>query len=116
MYTNPPTFCPNMRFTIFASALFAAVGLVHAADDRLLFTIPAGDSMDKFTADFTDACTNWQPALDQGLTFVEALVEPGDFSGKNADTEAKIVCSFTDGTTIETFTNDVAASLGATPA
>jgi hypothetical protein len=34
---------------------------------------------------FTDACTNWAPAVDAGLTFVEALVEPGDFQGKHAD-------------------------------
>ncbi|KAF7351960.1 Glycoside hydrolase family 81 protein [Mycena venus] len=105
-----------MRFAVFASALFAAVGLVQAVDHRLLYIIPAGDTIDKFTADFTNACTNWQPALEQGLTFVEALVEPGDFSGKNADTEAKIICGFTDGTNFPVFTTDVAASLGATPA
>ncbi|KAJ7885178.1 hypothetical protein B0H14DRAFT_1367669 [Mycena olivaceomarginata] len=103
-----------MQFTaIFASVVLAAVGLVQAVDDRLLFTIPAGDSIDTFTADFTDACTNWAPAVDAGLTFVEALVEPGDFSGKHADT--RLVCSFTDGTTFPTFTTDVATSLGATP-
>ncbi|KAJ7789601.1 hypothetical protein B0H14DRAFT_3484024 [Mycena olivaceomarginata] len=104
-----------MQFTaIFASVVFAAVGLIQAADNRLLFTIPAGDSVDTFTADFTDACTAWAPAVDAGFTFVEALVEPGDFSAKNADTEARLICSFTDGTTFPTFTTDVATSMGAT--
>ncbi|KAF7351935.1 Glycoside hydrolase family 81 protein [Mycena venus] len=93
MRGNPSAFFSlTMRSTALASALFAAVGLVHAVDNRLLYIIPAGDTIDTFTADFTDACTNWQPALNQGLTFVEALVEPGDFSGKNSDTEARIVC------------------------
>jgi hypothetical protein len=41
-----------MQFTaIFASVVFAAVGLIQAADNRLLFTIPAGDSVDIFTAE-----------------------------------------------------------------
>ncbi|KAJ7033154.1 hypothetical protein C8F04DRAFT_1105302 [Mycena alexandri] len=105
-----------MQFTIFASFLFAAVGLVAAADDRLLFTIPYGDSIDTFTSDFQTACSTWQPAIDAGLTLVNDLVEAGDFSGKNADTEARLVCAWSDGTTITTFTTDVATSLGATPA
>ncbi|KAJ6557571.1 hypothetical protein B0H19DRAFT_1148121 [Mycena capillaripes] len=94
--------------------LFAALGLVRAIDNRLLYAIPAGDSIDTFTSDFDAACASWAPAAAAGLTFAEALVEPGDFSGKNADTEAKIFCTWTDGTTSTTFTKDVAASLGAT--
>ncbi|KAJ7154741.1 hypothetical protein C8R46DRAFT_442991 [Mycena filopes] len=98
-----------MRFTIFASSLlFAAVGLVSAADDRLLFTIPAGDSIDTFTTDFESACSTWQPAIDDGLTFLDYLVEAGDFQGKNADTEARLVCAWTNGSAITTFTTDVA--------
>ncbi|KAJ7931208.1 hypothetical protein B0H13DRAFT_1959440 [Mycena leptocephala] len=104
-----------MRFTILAPFLLASLGLVRARDDRLLYTIPAGDSMDTFTADFETACSTWPPAIAAGLTFLDFLVEPGDFSGKNADTEARIVCAWTNGT-ITTFTEDVAASLGATPA
>ncbi|KAJ7723374.1 hypothetical protein B0H16DRAFT_1895815 [Mycena metata] len=107
-----------MRFTLFTtSLLFAAVGLVSAADDRLLFTIPSGESIDAFTADFQTACSTWGPAVAAGLTFVSDLVEPGDFSGKNADTEARLVCAWEDSTgKITTFTTDVATSLGATPA
>ncbi|KAJ7484435.1 hypothetical protein FB451DRAFT_84850 [Mycena latifolia] len=105
-----------MRFAVLLPFLCAGLGLVHAVDDRLLYTIPAGDTIDTFTSDFDDACTTWAPAVYAGLTFVDFLVEPGDFSGKNADTEARIVCAWTDGTTITTFTTDVAASLGATPA
>ncbi|KAJ6557563.1 hypothetical protein B0H19DRAFT_1376274 [Mycena capillaripes] len=103
-----------MQLTLLAPLLFAALGLVRAADDRLLYAIPAGDTIETFTSDFTAVCRSWQPAVAAGLTFVEALVEPGDFSGKNADTEAKIFCAWTDGTTTTLFTEDVAASLGAT--
>ncbi|KAJ7512868.1 hypothetical protein B0H11DRAFT_1898133 [Mycena galericulata] len=105
-----------MRFAALIPFLCAGLGLVRAADDRLLYTIPAGDTIDTFTSDFDTTCSTWPPAIAAGLTFVESLVEPGDFSGKNADTEARIVCAWTDGTTITTFTTDVAASLGATPA
>ncbi|KAJ6572042.1 hypothetical protein B0H19DRAFT_1065039 [Mycena capillaripes] len=104
-----------MKFAVLAPFLFACVALVRARDDRLLFTIPAGDTIDAFTTDFEDACANWAPAIDAGLTFVDFLVEAGDFSGNNADTEARIVCAWTNGT-ITTFTTDVAESLGATPA
>ncbi|KAJ7061503.1 hypothetical protein C8F01DRAFT_1137606 [Mycena amicta] len=106
-----------MHFTALVSFLVVAAGFVRAADDRLLYKIPAGDTIDQFTSDFNTACSTWQPAIDQGLTFVEALVEPGDFSGKNADTEAKIVCAWENSNdVITTFTEDVATSLGATPA
>ncbi|KAJ7894817.1 hypothetical protein B0H13DRAFT_2035741 [Mycena leptocephala] len=71
--------------------------------------------MGTFINEFDEACSTWAPAIAAGLTWVQSLVEPGDFSGKNPDTEAKIVCAWTDGTTITTFTQDVAASLGATP-
>ncbi|KAK7059690.1 glycoside hydrolase family 81 protein [Favolaschia claudopus] len=107
-----------MRFTTLAvSVIFAAVGVI-ARDDRLLYNIPAGDSMDQFTADFQSLCSTWHPAIHgDSLTFVQALVQPGDYQGNNADTEAKIVCSWQDPDgNIVTFTEDVAASLGATPA
>ncbi|KAJ6616450.1 hypothetical protein B0H10DRAFT_2391792 [Mycena sp. CBHHK59/15] len=70
-----------MKFTTFIPFICAGLGLVRAVDDRLLYTIPAGDTMDEFTA---ATCGSWQPAIDEGLTFVESLVEPGDFSGHNA--------------------------------
>ncbi|KAJ7212553.1 hypothetical protein GGX14DRAFT_446686 [Mycena pura] len=103
-----------MRFSVALPLLCAAVGpsFVRAVDDRLLYTIPTGDDMVGFTVDFGNACAKWQPALNAGLTFGDFLVEPGDFSGKNPDTEAKIVCGWSGGMT---FTVDVAASLGATP-
>ncbi|KAF7348535.1 Glycoside hydrolase family 81 protein [Mycena venus] len=106
-----------MRFaksTLF-SFICAGLGLVHATDDRLLFAIPAGDTIATFTTAFQTTCRNWSPAVEAGLKFEEALVEPGDFSGENATTEAKILCYFTDGTTFPEFTSDVAESLGATP-
>ncbi|KAF8172953.1 hypothetical protein K438DRAFT_1772384 [Mycena galopus ATCC 62051] len=103
-----------MRFVAFASVLFAAVGIVHAVDDRLLYEIPAGDTMATFTADWTSTCSTWPPAVAQGLTFSEAFLEPGDYSGQHADTEALIFCAWTNGATFPTFTTEVAASLGAT--
>jgi hypothetical protein len=41
-----------MQFTLSAAFLLAAVGLVHAVDDRLLYTIPAGDTMQTFTSEY----------------------------------------------------------------
>ncbi|KAJ7614306.1 hypothetical protein DFH06DRAFT_1368601 [Mycena polygramma] len=104
-----------MRFSVLASFIFASVGLVLAADDRLLFTIPAGETIAKFTTDFDNACSTWAPAVAAGLTFVDNLVEAGDFQGKNTATQARLVCAWTNGS-IQTFTTDVATSLGATPA
>ncbi|KAK7059611.1 hypothetical protein R3P38DRAFT_2836826 [Favolaschia claudopus] len=107
-----------MRFaTLTTSIFFAMVGLVSARDDRLLFTIPAGESMDQFSTDFQSTCSTWYPAENgDSYTFLDALVEPGDFQGKNADTEAKLVCAWTDTSgDIILYTTDVAEALGATP-
>ncbi|KAJ7673574.1 hypothetical protein B0H17DRAFT_1334993 [Mycena rosella] len=104
-----------MRVAVLLPFLCTGVGLVHAIDARLLYKIPAGDNMDTFTTDFDNACATWPPAVAAGFTFGSFLVEPGDFRGKNADTEAKIVCAWTNGQNLELFTTDVASSLGATP-
>ncbi|KAJ7089260.1 hypothetical protein B0H15DRAFT_281144 [Mycena belliarum] len=110
-----------MRSAVFLPVLCAAFGLVRATpipavDDRLLYKIPAKESMDAFGAAFTSRCSTWEPALHgASLTFLQALVEPGDFSGNNADTEVKLVCAWSNDAGIQTFTADVAASLGATP-
>jgi hypothetical protein len=37
-----------MRSSVLISLLSAAVGFVHAIDNRLLYTIPAGDDMVEF--------------------------------------------------------------------
>ncbi|KAJ7935903.1 hypothetical protein B0H13DRAFT_1854015 [Mycena leptocephala] len=103
-----------MRFTALIPLVLSAVGLVHAIDRRLLYAIPAGDTMDSFTSDFDEACATWPPAIDAGLTFAEAFLQPGDFGGNHSDTEAKIFCLWTDGTTFTEFTTAVADSLGAT--
>ncbi|KAJ7634963.1 hypothetical protein FB45DRAFT_1002412 [Roridomyces roridus] len=103
-----------MQFTTLLSIALASFGLVRAADNRLLFTIPAGTTVDAFTSSFEAACDSWAPAVAAGLTLQTDLVEAGDFSGQNADTEVRLVCSWTDGTTATLFTTDVAESLGAT--
>ncbi|KAJ7698639.1 hypothetical protein B0H17DRAFT_324842 [Mycena rosella] len=104
-----------MRFATILPFLCAGLGLVRASDDRLLYAIPAGETMAAFTTEFQTACQTWPSAVAAGLTFGEALVEPGNFSGANETTEAKLLCYWTDGTTFPEFTADVAASLGATP-
>ncbi|KAJ7098301.1 hypothetical protein C8R44DRAFT_988831 [Mycena epipterygia] len=104
-----------MRFATVLPFVFSGLGLVRAIDDRLLYTIPSRDTIAIFTTAFQSTCESWPAAA--GLKFEEALVEPGDFSGANDTTEAKLLCYFADAATgtFPEFTADVAASLGATP-
>ncbi|KAJ6558393.1 hypothetical protein B0H19DRAFT_1376816 [Mycena capillaripes] len=99
-----------MKLPLLAPLLFAAFGLVRAIDHRLLYAIPVGDSIDTFTSDFDAACASWPPAAAAGLMFDEPWFNPAT----SQETEAKIFFTWTDGTTFTTFTEDVAASLGAT--
>ncbi|KAF8172946.1 hypothetical protein K438DRAFT_1850891 [Mycena galopus ATCC 62051] len=110
-----------MRFTFaIASVLFAAAGLVRAEDYRLLYQIPAGDTIDTFTTDFTNTCSTWKSGVAAGLDFIEAYIQPGDYTGANADTEALIFCTWANanpvvvGTTVTTYTECAAGYLGAT--
>ncbi|KAJ7033157.1 hypothetical protein C8F04DRAFT_1105308 [Mycena alexandri] len=115
---------PEMRATCtLALAGIAVLAItVQAIDSRLLYTIPKGESMQQFTDCFEQTCTKgtWKPPPPKGLTFRGFLVEPGDYSGKNADTEAKIVCSWYNASAPGpnqpsiTFTKEVAEYLGAT--
>ncbi|KAF7312920.1 Glycoside hydrolase family 81 protein [Mycena kentingensis (nom. inval.)] len=111
-----------MRFTLsaLAVALAAALG-AHAVDNRLLYNLPADVDPQTFTVSFGNACASWAPAIEAGLTFQSFQVQPGDFQGNNADTQAKIFCTWNhDGDTSfpsqVSFTADVAESVGATPA
>ncbi|KAF7365897.1 Glycoside hydrolase family 81 protein [Mycena venus] len=112
-----------MQFTLLLPLFVAALGqLGHGApavDDRLLVQIPSVDGMSAFTDAWADVCTLWPPFNTNGLpnpgmSLVSSLVEPGDFSGNNADTEAKVVCTWTDGTKLIPITPDVANFIGAT--
>ncbi|KAJ7436032.1 hypothetical protein FB451DRAFT_1308069 [Mycena latifolia] len=112
-----------MQFTLLLPLFVAALGqLGHSApavDDRLLVQIPSVDGMNAFTDAWTDVCTLWPPfntnaVPNPGMSLVSSLVEPGDFSGNNADTEAKVVCTWTDGTKLIAITPDVADFVGAT--
>ncbi|KAJ7245928.1 hypothetical protein B0H12DRAFT_1127195 [Mycena haematopus] len=113
-----------MQLTLLLPTFYAVFGLVQAvpqprADDRLLVKIPSVDGMDAFTDAWTDVCTLWPPFNTDGLpkpghTLVSSLVEPGDFSGNYATTEAKVVCSWDVGTTLTPITADVANFVGAT--
>ncbi|KAJ6505187.1 hypothetical protein C8R45DRAFT_1209032 [Mycena sanguinolenta] len=108
-----------MRFATLTSFLIASVSLVAAEDFRQLFAIPAGDTMAAFTTDFVSTCSTWYPAENgDSLHLLEARVTPGDFQGKNVDTEALLVCTWvgpTQGDPVQDFTAAVAEALGATP-
>ncbi|KAJ7917341.1 hypothetical protein B0H13DRAFT_2322440 [Mycena leptocephala] len=84
-----------MRFAFLLPILLADASLVSASDDRLLYTIPHPGAMDSFASDFGTTCATWEPAIHgASLIFSEALVEPGDFSGKNNQTQALLVADF----------------------
>ncbi|KAJ6532710.1 hypothetical protein DFH09DRAFT_1325986 [Mycena vulgaris] len=101
--------------------LLGIAGLgVQAIDNRLLYTIPEKETIDTFRTCFEQTCTDgtWKPAHHQGLTFRGFIFQPGDYSGKHADTEARIVCSWYNASALNppsiTFTKEVAEYLGAT--
>ncbi|KAJ7255284.1 hypothetical protein C8J57DRAFT_1473321 [Mycena rebaudengoi] len=103
-----------MHFSTILPFVCATIGLVRAADFRLVFIIPANEDMATFEADFANACPSWAPAEDAGLTLSSFVTQPGDFGLENKDTQIRLSCVWTDGTTKTAFTKDVAASLGAT--
>ncbi|KAJ6572045.1 hypothetical protein B0H19DRAFT_1132337 [Mycena capillaripes] len=100
--------------------LLAIIVGVRAPDNRLLYTIPKNESIDTFRTCFEQTCTKgtWKPPPPKDLTFRGYIFEPGDFSGKNTDTEARIVCSWHNASepnsTSVLFTTQVAKYLGAT--
>ncbi|KAF7343992.1 hypothetical protein MVEN_01688400 [Mycena venus] len=108
-----------MRFAILASFLLAGASLVVAEDFRELFAIPTGDTMAAFTTNFVATCSTWYPAENgDSLHLLEARVTPGDFQGKNVDTEALVVCTWVgpnEGDPVQDFTAAVAEAVGATP-
>ncbi|KAJ7658289.1 hypothetical protein DFH06DRAFT_1196537 [Mycena polygramma] len=108
-----------MRFATLTSLLLAGAGLVAAEDFRQLFAIPAGTTVAAFTPVFVSTCSTWYPAENgDSLHLLEAQVTPGDFQGKNTDTEALLICTWvgpTAGDPVQDFTADVAEAVGATP-
>ncbi|KAL0577507.1 hypothetical protein V5O48_004493 [Marasmius crinis-equi] len=102
-----------MKFSTVFLSVASLAGLALAADNRLLFQVPDGDTTETFQSKFVDTCTNWPDAA--SLTLQTVTYQPGDFSGKNADTQVKLICSYHDdeNNTIQ-FTKPVATSLGAT--
>ncbi|KAF5346927.1 hypothetical protein D9758_010158 [Tetrapyrgos nigripes] len=104
-----------MKSSVVAFIIASFVGLSAAVDNRLLYQIPKGTNIDLFKTQFTSLCQKW-PTCDNSLTFSNIIYQPGDFQGKNNQTEVKIACSYmdTDGT-IVTFTKEIAEGLGAIP-
>ncbi|KAJ7095033.1 hypothetical protein C8R44DRAFT_813818 [Mycena epipterygia] len=108
-----------MRFATLTSFLLAGAGLVTAEDFRQLFAIPAGDTIAAFTTNFVSTCSTWFPAENgDSLHLLGAQVTPGDFQGKNVNTEALLVCTWVgpnEGDPVQDFTVAVAEAVGATP-
>ncbi|KAJ6469489.1 hypothetical protein C8R45DRAFT_1017249 [Mycena sanguinolenta] len=102
---------------VFVPLLALIVG-VRAPDNRLLYTIPKKDTTEIFCASFERACAagHWKPPPPRDLSYRGFICEPGDFSGKHTDTEARVVCSWASNSTSPSvlFTTEVAECLGAT--
>ncbi|KAJ7731118.1 hypothetical protein DFH07DRAFT_945214 [Mycena maculata] len=111
-----------MRLVTLLQTLLLGIATVQATDDRLLYTIPENEIIDKFRTCFEKTCSAWKPAQKEGLTFRGYIFEPGNYEGMKMDTEARIVCSWYNATGANpntpsvTFTQQVAAYLGATRA
>ncbi|KAJ7484439.1 hypothetical protein FB451DRAFT_1232529 [Mycena latifolia] len=119
--------CPESKMqlaaasAVIAAVVFLGTAPVEAVDNRLLYTIPKKDIMDVFRNLFEQTCTNgtWKPPPPKGLSFEGFIFQPGDYSGKNAATECRIVCSWHNASAPNplqaiTFTTQVAEYLGAT--
>ncbi|KAF8157453.1 hypothetical protein K438DRAFT_1986577 [Mycena galopus ATCC 62051] len=111
-----------MQFTVILSIFCVAfTGLVQAAptsNDDVLVQIPSVDGMSAFIDAWIDVCTLWPPFNTDGLpkpgmTLISSNVVPGDFSGLNLQTEAIVLCGWTNGTTPVDITFDVADAIGA---
>ncbi|KAJ7255279.1 hypothetical protein C8J57DRAFT_1721840 [Mycena rebaudengoi] len=109
-------FTRTTRLAVLPLLLYGTIG-GQATDYRLLYTIPAKDTMATFRVRFDETCPTWKPALENGYTFRGTLIEPGDYSGKHTDTEARLVCSWYNASTVNKptiiFTREVAECLGA---
>ncbi|CAK5267943.1 unnamed protein product [Mycena citricolor] len=101
-----------MRFACLVPLFFAAAA--QAIDFREPYRIPAEDTMVEFTNAFDNACATWPAAISEGLTFSRSFVHAGNFNGSDPDTIALIFCTWAKNGVSTAFTDDVAASLGAT--
>lgn len=85
-----------MRFTIAlliasaSAALFTATP-AEAVDNRVLVKY-SGRTPTDFCNQWRCNCINYVPK-DQTLTFGTAYCQPGDSSGNNRDTEARVFCT-----------------------
>ncbi|KAJ6511500.1 hypothetical protein C8R47DRAFT_1207833 [Mycena vitilis] len=108
-----------MRFAIFfLPALYAAAAqaavITRVTDQQLLVKIPSVDGASAFKK-FTDVCTLWPPFQNiAGLSLKTLNIVAGDFSGLNQNTEAIVICTWTDGTNLKPITQDVVSFIGAT--
>ncbi|EIN06482.1 hypothetical protein PUNSTDRAFT_127252 [Punctularia strigosozonata HHB-11173 SS5] len=104
-----------MRFSAAGAlaATFALLSCAQAIDLRELYTFPGGNGL-TFCKAWKCACINYTPS-DSTLSFQAAYCHPGDYQGKNNNTEALAYCSFTAGTAPVAFSDTIASELGATP-
>ncbi|WVQ82833.1 hypothetical protein IAT38_004966 [Cryptococcus sp. DSM 104549] len=102
------------KSAILASIL--ALAGASAADYRLLLNKPDCVTMDNFAANFRKLC----PVFDTTGTGTQRgeLFRPGDFQGKNNDTQALAFCTYVSNVdaSVYTVTRELAESLGGTVA
>ncbi|KAF8217761.1 hypothetical protein K438DRAFT_1795603 [Mycena galopus ATCC 62051] len=109
-----------MQLTVALIPLLVLIVGVRAPDNRLLYTMPKKVTAVAFCAAFSRACEtgSWMPPPPKNLAYRGFICEPGDFSGKHTDTEARVVCSWYNpskaNSTSVLFTTEVAKKLGAT--
>ncbi|PWN95766.1 hypothetical protein FA09DRAFT_340712 [Tilletiopsis washingtonensis] len=104
-----------MHFLASVVALFSALMLVSAIDERVLVKFNDSKGGVDYCKQWKCACVNYQPK-DTSYEFAVsgAYCNPGDFQGRNPDSEAKVYCVFTNGKDTKTVNKHIAAATGGT--
>ncbi|AAW41072.1 hypothetical protein CNBA5500 [Cryptococcus deneoformans B-3501A] len=104
-------FTPN-AFTALI-ALLSTTSLVLATDYRLLVNKPSCQTIDQFRFNFETLCPVFETSntteYKGGLYFY-----PGDYQGQNADTQARVFCTYVNSTdnVVYSVTSELVTSLG----
>ncbi|KDN50419.1 hypothetical protein K437DRAFT_255137 [Tilletiaria anomala UBC 951] len=102
----------NLALLVSAAPNKSEEALTKRVDNRQLVSFQGGDGA-AFCKAWKCACVNYEPT-NTALYFQATYCQPGDFSGKNTNTEARVYCTFTDGTTQTQVVKHIAAETGAT--
>ncbi|KAJ6505908.1 hypothetical protein C8R47DRAFT_1209847 [Mycena vitilis] len=103
-----------MRFTASLALLITSVGLVHALDNFLLYTLPPQVNLTQFAPAFTSVCAIWPVAIQKNQTLLGALAEPPIPNVDPLDS-VRITCTYHDATLLYQYAADIASVLGAAP-